>query len=99
MSLRKSVKPAAHIGFVLSLIREDIHHYENQEEKINNWIQKSILSLKCTEISLLEELRDEYHRKAMVQKQIAKEFQATLGMFQHLQNFNEFSDQHVYINS
>ena len=98
-SLRKTVKSTEHIGFLLTLIREDIHHYEHQEERINKWIQKSILSLKHTEISLLEKLRDEYHQKAIIQKQIAKEFQSTLEMFQHPQKYNKFSDDHVYINS
>ncbi|WP_042462549.1 hypothetical protein [Neobacillus dielmonensis] len=81
--MRKSVKTEQQIGFVLTLIKEDIEHYENQQQRINKWIQKSILSLKYSELCSLEELRDEYRRKVDAQRKILKEFNVTIEMYKN----------------
>ncbi|HEY2420291.1 MAG TPA: hypothetical protein VGI04_02690 [Neobacillus sp.] len=89
--MRQPVKPEQQIDFLLSLIREDIHHCEKQAEIVNQWIHMSILSLKHAEVSQLEALRDEYKQKASMQKQNIKELQKTLGMYQVIQT----RDQHL----
>jgi hypothetical protein len=80
--MKKSVNPERQIDFLLSLIRKDVHHYEVQEEIVNKWIHMSILSLKQSDTSLLEGLREEYKRKASMQILILKEFQKTLAIYQ-----------------
>jgi hypothetical protein len=95
--MRKSVKPEQQIDFLLSLIREDIHHYEKQAESVNKWIHMSILSLKHAEVSQLEALRDEYIQKASMQKQIIREFQKTLGMYQVIQTKDQHFNQRFKI--
>jgi len=97
MFMRKSVKTDQQIRFILSLIKENTDHYETQADKVNKWIKMSILSLKQTDISLLEELRDEYYQKASAQKQTAKELQKTLEMYYDNQNYYHFLNEHSYI--
>ncbi|WP_071393471.1 hypothetical protein [Bacillus tuaregi] len=66
------------IEFLLSLIKQDMDHYEQQRNKILDWIAASKPSLNTIEAELLEELREEYQMKSSLQEEALIEFQKTL---------------------
>ncbi|WP_338449559.1 hypothetical protein R4Z09_25855 [Niallia oryzisoli] len=66
------------IDFFMSLIQQDMEHYEKQSDKIKEWVLSSKPSLSETEAELLEELCEEYLTKSFLQYEAMKEFQKTL---------------------